>query len=404
MVVFGPNRDIKELFWVAGQFNYVNGQPLSENPRGNLYPTLSDGSPFGSSDNKQFARYNNTVFSLCLDRPSVNSATQVLVGGGFTNFNGNTALDYLVRISTIDDSGNYDSNFTPQPNDTVLAIAVQNLDYILVGGAFTTLSGNTSPYFGRIRQTDGSKDLTWNAIGFNGSVSVIILQDDGKILVGGGFTDFSGTSTINMTGIIRLNSDGDYDTTFNSGYTGFDGAVNDIQLQPDGKILVGGSFSSYNDSNGTNYMNFFCRLNTDGSFDTTFNPSGTGPDAEVSTIALDRYDRIYAGGKFTTYTDAYSSNTANYMVRVNSDGTYDSTFDTTQGFDNFVNSIVNSFDNLFVGGRFQDFNGVGVRYAARINYDATADISYISNIYEYDSGGGPGAPTISKVLYQRTYL
>ena len=403
MVVFGPNRDIKELFWVAGQFNYVNGSMLGEFPKGNLYPTLSNGSPFGSSNNKSFVKYNDTVYSLCLDRPSVNSATQILVGGRFTNF-ASTTIDGMVRIS-INDDGTLDVNFAPQPDGSVFAIAVQNLDYILVGGSFTTLSGNTSPYFGRIRQTDGSKDLDWNALGFNDDVNVIRLQEDGKILVGGRFTDFSGsTSTINMTGIIRLNSDGDYDTTFNSGYTGFNGYVNDIQLQPDGKILVGGSFSSYDDSNGTNYMNFFCRLNTDGSFDTTFNPSGTGPDAEVSTIALDRYDRIYAGGQFTTYTDAYSSNTANYMVRVNSDGTYNSTFDTTTGFDNFVNSIVNSFDTLFVGGDFQSFNGVGVRFAARINYDATADISYIPNIYEYDSGGGPGAPTISKVLYQRTYL
>lgn len=402
MVVFGPNRDIKELFWVAGRFNYVNGSMLGEFPKGNLYPTLSNGSPFGSSNNKSFVKYDNTVFSLCLNRPSVNSATQILVGGRFTNF-ASTTIDYMVRIS-INDDGTLDVNFAPQPDNSVLAIAVQNLDYILVGGDFSTLSGNTSPYFGRIRQTDGSKDFDWNAIGFNDYVNVIRLQNDGKILVGGNFTDFSGTSTINMTGIIRLNSDGDYDTTFNSGYTGFDGSVDDIQIQPDGKILVGGAFTQYTDSSGTHSLNYFCRLNTDGSFDTTFNSTGTGPDALVSTIALDRYDRIYAGGRFTTYTDAYSSTTANYMVRVNSDGTYDSTFDTTQGFDNFVTSIVNSFDTLFVGGDFTDFNGVGVRYAARINYDATADISYVSNLYEYDGGSGPGAPTISKVLYQRTYL
>ena len=64
------------------------------------------------------------------------------------------------------------------------------------------------------------------------------VQSDGKILVGGSFVNFNG---INLNRLTRLNADGTIDGSFNAG-TGAASNVNAIEIQPDGKILVGGNF------------------------------------------------------------------------------------------------------------------------------------------------------------------
>jgi uncharacterized delta-60 repeat protein len=85
------------------------------------------------------------------------------------------------------------------------------------------------------------------------------------------------------------------DASFNPG-TGADHWVNSIALQPDGKILIGGYFDTYN---GTT-RNRIARLNTDGSLDASFNP-GTGANDGVRSIALQPDGKILIGGLFTAY-------------------------------------------------------------------------------------------------------
>ena len=104
--------------------------------------------------------------------------------------------------------------------------------------------------------------------GFNDDVRTIITQVDGKILVGGKFTNYNG---VQQNYISRLNTDGSLDTSFNIG-TGFSYIISTIVLQSDGKILVGGTFTSYNGIN----RNAVVRLNTDGSLDTSFINEVTG--------------------------------------------------------------------------------------------------------------------------------
>ncbi len=151
--------------------------------------------------------------------------------------------------------------------------------------------------------------------GANGAVYTTILQPDGKILIGGQFTTYNG---ITANRIARLNTDGTLDTTFTVG-TGADSSVNTITLQPDGKILIGGAFTTYN---GTT-VNHVARLNADGTLDTTF-VTGTGTNGSVFTIALQPDGKILIGGWFTTY----NGTTANYIARLNTDGTLDTTFTT----------------------------------------------------------------------------
>jgi len=128
--------------------------------------------------------------------------------------------------------------------------------------------------------------------GFDSNVRSIALQSDGKILVGGFFVSYNDTSQNYIT---RLNADGSIDTSFNIG-TGFYNVVRSIAVQSDGKILVGGAFTSYD---GTP-QNRITRLNTDGSLDTTFN-IGTGFDSTPASIAVQSDGKILVGGFFTSY-------------------------------------------------------------------------------------------------------
>ena len=106
--------------------------------------------------------------------------------------------------------------------------------------------------------TDGSVDGSFSiGSGFNSGVRGVAVQSDGKVLAGGQFTSYNGTST---NYIVRLNTDGSIDTSFSVG-SGFDNTVWSIAVQSDGKVLVGGAFTSYNG----NTAFYLAKLNIDGS-------------------------------------------------------------------------------------------------------------------------------------------
>jgi uncharacterized delta-60 repeat protein len=144
-----------------------------------------------------------------------------------------------------------------------------------------------------------SKNLGINLTkGFNGIVRAITLQSDGKILVGGEFTEYNGEYAGRL---IRLNSDGSIDQGFTSGGNEFNGTVNTIAVQRDGKIVVGGSFNQYYNFN----CNQIVRLNSDGTFDPTF-VIGDGFDGdEVFTITTEIIENIpfYVTNEPPTYTE-----------------------------------------------------------------------------------------------------
>jgi uncharacterized delta-60 repeat protein len=122
----------------------------------------------------------------------------------------------------------------------------------------------------------GSLQLLNTGTGFDSLVETTVLQPDGKILVGGFFTQYNG---VTQTRIVRLNSDGARDTGFSTG-TLFNIAVRTIALQSDGKVLVGGEFTTYQGSTQTR----IARLTSTGFLDTF--TIGTGFDLYVSDIAL----------------------------------------------------------------------------------------------------------------------
>jgi uncharacterized delta-60 repeat protein len=290
---------------------------------------------------------------------------KTLVGGDFTNYQISTFL--ANRIVRLNPDGSIDVTFNTGAafESIVQTMCIQSDGKILVGGNFTSYNGTTRNKIIRLN-TDGSIDNTFNiGTGVSGNVFSIVIQPDGKILVGGTFTAYNGTTRNN---IIRLNTDGSIDNTFNIG-TGFNTTTRTLVIQPDGKILVGGDFIAYNGSLRNNII----RLNTDGSIDNTFN-IGTGFNNRVWTLSIQSDGKILAGGEF----DTYNGNGRNFIVRLNTDGSIDNTFNIGTGFNNNIFTInIQSNSKILVGGAFTTYNGDFKSRIARLNADGSIDNTYL---------------------------
>jgi uncharacterized delta-60 repeat protein len=254
----------------------------------------------------------------------------------------------------------------------VYTTEIQSDGKIIVGGVFSSYNGNQTNKITRLNP-DGIIDLTFNTgTGFDNQVNTTEIQSDGKIIVGGFFSDYNGNQTNNLT---RLNPDGTIDLTFNTG-TGFDGEVLTTKIQSDGKIIVGGEFSSYNG----NQTNKITRLNPDGTIDLTFN-TGTGFDNQVNTTEIQSDGKIIVGGGFSSY----NGSSSNKIARLNADGTIDLTFNIGSGFSLVVYALnIQTDGKIIVGGNFFTFNGVSAQRVIRLAPDGSIDLSFNSGL----SGGG----------------
>jgi uncharacterized delta-60 repeat protein len=259
-------------------------------------------------------------------------------------------------------------------NNNVNALSkVSGTDKLYIGGGFTNYpSGTTLNRMVRVNQ-NGTPDTSFNiGTGFGPSGAVSSITEDpttGKVYVGGSFTTFTGT-TVNR--FLRLNSDGSRDTTFNTGTGFFGGQVYDSKIQSDGKVIAFGYFTGF-----TGSANFgIIRLNTDGSQDTTFS-AGTGfrPTGQLVTNGIiDSNGKIVCVGQFT----GYNGTAYGRIIRLNSDGSVDNTFSAGTGFNSSTYGGVHELSNgqYMVFGDFTSFNGVSINRAVRLNSNGTLDITY----------------------------
>jgi uncharacterized delta-60 repeat protein len=318
----------------------------------------------------------NFVYGTGFDGESAFITTpnnQLYVSGLFTSYNG-TSIGSLANINL---DGSLKSNFNVTNNNYVFCTAVQSDGKILVGGSFTTFNGLTANRIVRINQ-DGTTDTTFNSgTGFDNTPNSIIIQPNGQILVGGQFTTYNG-GTANR--IIRLNSNGSKDTSFVYG-TGFNNLTLQILLLSNGQMYVCGTFTTYNGVS----VNGIIRLNSNGSKDTTFN-SGSPNLVYISSLSLQSDNKLIVGGFFTTW----AGNTAGSIIRLNTDGSVDNTFNSGTGFDSTINSIaIMSNGQILCGGQFTSYNGTTSNLIARLNssgsYDTTWNIGSGFNGVQVDS-------------------
>jgi uncharacterized delta-60 repeat protein len=162
------------------------------------------------------------------------------------------------RMLVSRDGGNFiNGSFTaPNPARTTLC-------YVLTDGSFSPLG------------TDLVTGIERPAV--NGTINVILRLPDGKILVGGNFTNINGHPTDRVA---RLHPDGSSDTTFSTG-VGATGEVRTLALDSSGRILVGGTFNQFSQVIGKNYL---VRLNANGVLDTTFVSRATNSISKIVTL------------------------------------------------------------------------------------------------------------------------
>jgi uncharacterized delta-60 repeat protein len=256
-------------------------------------------------------------------------------------------------------------------------VAIQDYDgKIIVGGSFNTFDGQTVGRIVRLN-SDGSVDTNFSTnvgTGANNIVNAIAVHPDGKILVAGSFTSWNGT-TVNR--IVRLNSDGTRDTAFttNTG-TAAAATVNSIAVQADGKILVAGSFTTWDGIS----VGRIVRLNSDGTRDTAFaTNTGTGANNIISPIAVQDDGKILVGGSFTTW----NGTTVGRIVRLNSDGRVDTAFTTNTGTGaagTVVTIFVQPNGQILVGGFFTAWNGETVGRIIVLNNSGTVSTTFMNNL------------------------
>ena len=274
--------------------------------------------------------------------------------------------------------------------NTVRKIVQQPDGKVIIIGDFDKWCGVplTSRFIVRLN-TDGSLDTSFSknlGIGFQASypspvLTDVALQNDGKILVTAQMYAFNSIST---TGLVRLNSDGTLDTAFKNNIGSLNGVPYAIALQSDGKILLGGN----NYWNGA-YRSSIIRLNSDGTMDSSFTRTyDSGPNTPINDIAIQSDGKIILAGQSR---DLVSGTYVPSLCRLNSDGTLDTAFISALGdgptyFDGESNSTgsttcvaIQSDGKIIVGGSFDAWNGNdSANGLVRLNSNGTVDTFFDS--------------------------
>jgi uncharacterized delta-60 repeat protein len=322
--------------------------------------------------------FNNAVHDIVIQ-----SDGKFLVGGSFSSYNG-TSISTIARINS---DGSLDTSFDPGTgvDNTINTIELQSNGKILIGGYFTDYNGTARSRLARLN-SDGSIDTSLDSSSFltYNSIEDIAVQSDGKILIGGSIFNYSSPS---YAGIMRVNTDGTADSSFTSGgETNAD--VKKIYIQDDGKILIAGNFSTYDSADRSN----IALMNSDGSVNTGFDPDpgAIGYAAFVNDVAIQSDDKMIIAGKFT----AYNSTAMNKIARIETDASLDISFSVfSGGFGGSINSMVKQDDGkIIVAGNFLNYNNSGQDYIVRLNSDGSLDTTF-------DVGDGPDS-YISKVKIQ----
>jgi uncharacterized delta-60 repeat protein len=373
---------------------WTNGSSLVTfgNPWTNFLDTNLDGTTWGYTEENRYYLKTNKLVDKVKTNVNISSRDDIENNGETItssywlsdNFNINTNFNCGVD----NDPNGFTDKHSARVQDIIPFKEVYQgevVEGIIVGGIFDTYLNDDC--FGLVKlKLDGSVFSKFNGgIDYTGDglieepkepyqVKSLKLQRDGKLLVGGIIGSYKRTDILSC--LIRINTDGNLDTTFY--FRGFDVANNDvvntIAIQNDGKILVGGHFIRYTYVNSSYTSKSIVRLNSNGTVDTTFNSQRLGFDGDVNIIVIQQDGKILVGGQFTQYNDV----TCNYLVRLNSNGSVDDEFTANYGnfLDGQVTKIVIESDGcILVGGDFTD-------YLIRFNSDGTRNNKFapFSNI------------------------
>ena len=337
---------------LSGLFTSVNGVALSHIARLNVDGTLDSSFNPGTG----FKLSKDPFRSICsLAQPN----NQALVWGNFSSFNG-TNCSGVARLL---ENGQLDKGFNSawgiNKQLWVDTVALQSSGKMLVAPSSGHLTSRLRRY-----QTNGILDADWmSEVGANSDVQTILRQTDGKLIVGGWFSTFNDASRF---GLVRLTADGKPDPSFTANVSIGNGVIA-AALQPDGKLVVAGDFTSINGTPHTNVA----RLYTDGSLDTGF-ASGVGPDSYVYAVVIQTNGSVLMGGEFTTWSGEPQSG----LVRLDASGHLDPAFNAGVVGDIYALSTQPD-GKVLVGGTFTEILGVARTNVSRLNADGSLDGGFV---------------------------
>ncbi|MCK9274870.1 MAG: hypothetical protein M0P57_07255 [Syntrophales bacterium] len=355
---------------------------------------------------------------------ALQSDGKILAGGEFYLINGHSAPG----VARLFPSGEEDPALTTllTAGGSVTDVRVRSDGKLVVGGTFYSIAGQdykdvalldpngsveASAYVGRLRalalQSDGkilaaadamanspgiwrlNEDLSIDGTFTPGEgisnyqqsdyefdrINAVAVQPDGKILLGGSFSSFSGSAVQN---IVRLNPNGSLDATFTSpAFTVFNSRseIFSIALQPDGKILIGGRFSTV----GTIESPTLARLNANGTMDETFSSPFGDQGLTAYSICVQDDGKILVGGNMQIY-DAVNGKLYNSLVRLGQNGLRDVSFNAS--VTGTVRKILASGERIIIAGSFEAADGVPRQgmacytfLRADVNHDDRADLA-----------------------------
>ena len=319
----------------------------------------------GSNDNS-FAGYSTST-NLLITAIKYLPNTKILFADGVTN---GSRVIRMQADGTIDAFFNDPKKSFWNAGIRVNSIVPQYNDKILVGGTFLAYQNITGkdkyPYLARLDE-DGSVDNTFNAggIGPNNLINIIAPTANNKFYIGGKFTKYNG---IDILGIARVNQDGSIDNSFNFGGGGTDGEVKSISEQTDGKIVLAGTFTKFN---GIPVKNII-RLNANGTLDLTFNSpiieSATGGILAINKVIALADGKILFAGRFNKFDTILTGS----IGRLNSDGTLDNTFNPSgKGAKTLAGTVLNNSNltqlnlqpdgKILIAGDFNNYNTDGTK-------------------------------------------
>ncbi len=275
--------------------------------------------------------------------------------------------------AAVNSDGSLDPDFgAPSPNNFVSCVLALANGKLLLGGTFTNYGGNAARDHLVRLNADGSVDNTFSPPALSGGVSNIVVDAAGRILLGGDFQDVGGVAGIDK--VARLKSDGSLDRTFVPVALG----VRPFAIYPTvgGDVYLGGMFVNVG---GNQALDSLIRVHADGSLDGGFTPPILQGDGKVIDIAPGRAGGITIGG---TFDNAGGWQAHDKLARVTSTGAMDATF-TPPSLNDAVYNI-ESLPNgqIAIGGSFTQVNGFAtISHLARINQNGSLDNTFVPPVF-----------------------
>ncbi len=335
---------------IGGLFSSISNVPIANVARLNADGSLDATFNPGTAAN---VGYVNAI--------AVQTDGKVVIGGVFFSSTGVTQGN-LARLNP---DGTVDADFDPNlyVDDAVNAVLVQTNGLILIGGNFGVVDGMLRREIARLNG-DGTLDFSFDACvaaSAGSGATALAMLPNGQILASGNFTF---NNNVSRKGIARLSYCGELDLSYGSTLGVDTGATAyTFALRSDGEVMLGGNFRWYKNISRPGIT----RLTSKGAIDFAFNP-GTGIEtgATVFATALQSDGKVIIGGSFTSY----NGQTIYRVARIKPDGSLEAACDPGAGPDNSVSSFaIQSDGKILVAGKFGFFDGMSRNGLARLNGD-----------------------------------